>query len=169
VITPARRGRLLATLSTLLTRFPVATTELAGLFPPARAAAACLAERVTPLLEEQVQDGALSTHDPVWKDLVHMLPNLAAASGDFDANGPYLRALAGLGTATLPPSVLGSLPGVGPLFGALSGTSTSNSSLEGIAPHWLGDLTAADFRPDVPCTSQPLPTNLVADPAEAFK
>ncbi len=169
VISPQRRGRLLATLRTLLTRFPSATTELAGLFPPAQAAAACLADRVTPLLEEQVQDGALSTHDPVWKDLVHMLPNLAGASGNFDANGPYLRVLGGLGTGTLPPTALGSLPGVGQLFGALSGTSSANSSLQGIAPQWVGDLTAADFRPDVRCTSQPLPTNLVANPAEAFK
>ena len=31
-------------------------------------------------------------------------------------------------------------------------------SLEGSRPKWVGDLTPSDFRPDVSCTSQKLPT-----------
>ncbi|HET9074209.1 MAG TPA: MlaD family protein [Solirubrobacteraceae bacterium] len=169
VVRPAARGRLIASLSTLLVRFPVVATQLADFFPATAPAARCLATRVTPLLQEQVQDGALSTHDPVWKDLVHMLPNLAGASGNFDGNGPYLRALVGLGSNSVPSSLLGSLPGVGTLLGSIAGTSANNSGLQGTAPQWLGDLTAADFRPNVPCGSQPLPNNLVANPAEAVR
>jgi phospholipid/cholesterol/gamma-HCH transport system substrate-binding protein len=179
VIKPGQRQALISSLDTLLVRFPQALTQTANFFPATKPAADCLADKVTPLLEEQVQDGSLSTDVPVWKDLVHMLPNLAAASGNFDANGPYLRALIGLGNTTVPSTLLGSIPGVGPLVGTiastLTGSSSSSSSSAGTsttasmstAPSWVGDLTAADFRPDVLCSTQTLPTKLVADPADA--
>ena len=32
------------------------------------------------------------------------------------------------------------------------------SSISGARPQWVGDLTSADFRPDVPCSSQALPS-----------
>lgn len=173
VVGPGARQRLISSLTTLLVRFPAVATQLAAFFPATRPAAACLATHVTPLLKEQVQDGSLSTHDPVWKDLVHMLPNLAAASGNFDANGPYLRALVGLGSDSIPTSLLGSIPGVGPLVGSLagaltgSGSTANNTNLQGTSPTWVGDLTSAAFHPEAPCTSQPLATSLVANPAEA--
>jgi virulence factor Mce-like protein len=171
VVKPGARTKLVSSLHTLLAAFPASATKLAELFPPVQAAAECLADKVTPLLEEDVQDGNLSTDEPVWKDLVHMLPSLAAASGNFDANGPYLRALVGLGSDSVPSDLLGSIPGVGKLVGALAGTSATDStdSIQGTAPQWLGDLTSADFDPAASCDTQPLPTNLVADPAEADK
>jgi phospholipid/cholesterol/gamma-HCH transport system substrate-binding protein len=165
-VKPAARGALLSSLTTLLASFPSSLTQLAKFFPPTQAATACLADRIVPLLNETVKDGALSTGDPVWEDLDHMLPGLAGASGDFDANGPYLRVLAGVGSDTLPAGLLGSVPGLGDLVGALAGGSSSTSTLQGISPNWVGDLTATDFRPDVSCTSQPLPTNLVANPSQ---
>jgi hypothetical protein len=30
-------------------------------------------------------------------------------------------------------------------------------TLSGVSPHWIGDLTPADFRPDVPCSTQRVP------------
>jgi phospholipid/cholesterol/gamma-HCH transport system substrate-binding protein len=188
VIKPGQRQLLIGSLHTLLVDFPTILAQTADFFPATKPAADCLAEKVVPLLNEQVQDGSLSTHVPVWKDLVHMLPNLAAASGNFDSNGPYLRALLGVGSASLPTSLLGSLPGAGQLVGTVSntlsntlssvtgGTTTADSSTAAsssgtdsvtTAPTWVGDLTAADFRPDVLCSTQPLPTNLVSNPAEA--
>jgi phospholipid/cholesterol/gamma-HCH transport system substrate-binding protein len=174
VIKPGERQQLLSALHTLLVRTPTVLASTANFFPATKPAADCLADKVTPLLEEQVQDGGLSTGVPVWKDLVHMLPNLAAASGNFDSNGPYLRALIGLGNNSLPSSLLGSIPGVGPLIGTLASTLTGSGSSPaststanvGTAPLWLGDLTASAFRPDVLCSTQPLP-NLVSNPAQA--
>jgi virulence factor Mce-like protein len=167
IITPGQRTQLISSLHTLLVGFPTVLAQTAKFFPATKPAADCLADRVTPLLDEQVQDGSLSTGDPVWKDLVHFLPNLAAASGNFDSDGPYLRALIGLGNNSLPSSELGSDPGVGPLIGTDASTTSGSSDSVSSAPSWVGDLTASDFRPDVSCTSQPLPTNLVANPAEA--
>jgi virulence factor Mce-like protein len=171
VIKPGQRQELVSSLYNLLVRFPTVATRLAKFFPATKPVAQCLAEKVTPLLEETIQDGSLSTGVPVYKDLVHMLPNLAGASGNFDGNGPYLRALTGLGSDSVPSSLLGSIPGVGSLVGTVagtvSGTTSSNDSLQGTAPSWVGDLTSDDFHPEVSCTSQPLPTNLQADPAKA--
>ncbi len=175
VISPGRRTQLISSLHTLLVGIPTVLAKTAKFFPATKPAADCLADRVVPLLNETVKDGSLSTGDPVWKDIVHMLPNLAAASGNFDSNGPYLRALLGVGNNSLPSSVLGSIPGVGPLVGTIASTltgsgsssaSTSSASVS-TAPTWDGDLTASDFRPDVLCSTQTLPTNLVSNPSQA--
>lgn len=178
VVKPGARQKLISSLDTLIVRFPQVLGQTANLFPAAQPVADCLTQEITPLLRETVQDGSLSTGVPVYQDLVHMLPNLAAASGNFDSDGPYLRALIGLGNNSLPSSLLGSDPGVGPLVGTIAGsgpsaatspstpTSPSSASVS-TAPQWVGDLTASDFRPDVLCSSQPLPTNLVSDPADA--
>ena len=32
------------------------------------------------------------------------------------------------------------------------------TALQGARPQWVGDLTPADFRPDVPCTTQKVPS-----------
>jgi phospholipid/cholesterol/gamma-HCH transport system substrate-binding protein len=171
VVKPASRAKLVKSLTSLFVEFPTVATKLAGFFPDTEPAALCLADRVTPLLKEDVQDGSLSTGDPVWKDLVHFLPNLAAASGNYDANGPYLRALVGVGSDSVPSGLLGSIPGVGTLVGTLAGATNSatasTDSLQGTAPSWVGDLTSADFHPEVQCSTSPLPTNLVGDPSQA--
>ncbi len=165
VVAPRRRGPLLSSLKTLLATFPSVLRQLASLFPSTTELTSCLREKVVPLLQEQVQDGALSTHQPVWKELVHFMPNLASASGDFDADGPYTRVLGALGTDSADAGDLGSLPGVGQLIGSLPGNA--NNADQGVSPHWVGDLQASAFRPDVSCTSQPLPTDLSSDPATA--
>jgi virulence factor Mce-like protein len=174
VIKPGQRTQLISSLHTLLVNIPTVLAQTANFFPATKPAADCLSEKVVPLLDETVQDGSLSTGDPVWKDIVHMLPNLSAASGNFDSNGPYLRALIGLDNQSVPSSLLGSVPGVGSLVGTIassltgsSSSSTSSSASVSTAPTWDGDLTASDFRPDVLCSTQPLPTNLVSNPAEA--
>ena len=124
---------------------------------------------MTPALQQQAPDGSLSTGRAVWQDFVHFLPGVAGASGDFDANGPYTRVLAAAGTNTLsngtstpgaPASggllgTIGSVLGLGKVF---STAPPGASALVGARPQWVGDLTSADFRPDVPCTSQALPS-----------
>jgi phospholipid/cholesterol/gamma-HCH transport system substrate-binding protein len=175
IIKPGQRTQLIAALHNFLIGFDTTLGKTADLFPSIGEPAACLAEKVTPLLEEDVQDGSHSTDEPVYKDLLHMLPSLAGASGNYDADGPYLRVLAGLGSDTVSSSILGSVPGVSTLVGSIAGTTESSTSstdsIQGIAPQWVGDLPPSAFRPDVACTdsSDVLPTNLVADPSQADK
>jgi len=72
------------------------------------------------------------------------------ASGSFDANGPYTRFLAGAGADTLSGTFGGQqLVGTAPPGG---------TELQGARPQWVGELTPSAFRPDVPCTSQKLPS-----------
>jgi virulence factor Mce-like protein len=163
VIKPGQRQRLLRSLRTLLASFPQALGELGGLFPVTREVSQCLATRIIPILKDKIDDGALSTGLPVWKEILHMLPSLTSASANYDGNGHYLRVLLGLGSDSLPSGTLGSLPGVGQLVGTVAGAD-GYTTIQGISPHWVGDLPASVFRPDVPCTSQPLMTDLGPTP-----
>jgi hypothetical protein len=97
----------------------------------------------------------------MWQELVHGMVGLASASGNYDANGHYLRILTGLTSLT---GGLGSLPGLGPLVGTLTSTGGSSTSATAVSPHWVGDLAPSDFRPDVPCNSQPFPSSFGATP-----
>jgi virulence factor Mce-like protein len=162
VVAEPERGRVLNALSATFEQFPALLRELATTFVPTEPVTQCLRTHVTPVLDAEVPDGALSTGRPAWQDFVHFLPGIAGASGDFDANGPYTRVLAALGTNTL------SLGGLGkpPLLGSLVGTAPpGGTSILGARPAWVGDLTSADFRPDVPCTTQPVPS--LASPTAA--
>jgi ABC-type transporter Mla subunit MlaD len=157
IVTPARRGPLIGSLKTTFTTFPKVLTQLSGAFPVTKAVTDCLARNVVPVLDSSVQDGSLSTHQPAWKDFLHFLPIIAGASAGFDGDGHLTRTLAGAGNNSLTGGLADTLTGV--LNGAtkLVGISPGGGTLTGAAPHWIGTLTAADFRPDVPCTSQAVP------------
>jgi phospholipid/cholesterol/gamma-HCH transport system substrate-binding protein len=152
VTNPSSRPLLLSSLRTTLVDFPVVLTDIGSLFRYTKPATDCLRTHIVPILEEQVPDGALSTNEPVWKDFVHFLPSLASASGQFDGNGPYIRTLVGAGNNSLQ-SGLSSVPGLGQLVG----TSPGGNQIQGARPQWVGTLTPAAFRPDVPCSKEPLP------------
>jgi hypothetical protein len=169
VVAPAERGRLLTAMKATFQQFPTLLSELGSSFPITKQVSDCLRTHVTPLLEQQVPDGSLSTGRPVWQDFVHFLPGVAGASSGFDGNGPYTRVLAAAGTNTLsgggsPPGgtttggLLGTLAGVLGLGKVFATAPPGGSALVGASPHWVGDLTSSDFRPDVPCTSQALPS-----------
>jgi virulence factor Mce-like protein len=163
VVAPAARGRLIASLKTTFQEFPSLLSQLGGLFPITKSVTDCLRTHVTPTLLAKVPDGQLSTGNPVWQEFVHFLPRIAGASGNFDANGHWIRYLAGAGTNTLN---LGSLPLVGQLLSTgtpLPGGATG--SIQGYSPAWVGDLTASAFRPDVECSTQPLPSFASLGPA----
>jgi hypothetical protein len=86
----------------------------------------------------------------VWQDFDHFLGGVAGASASFDADGPYTRFLAGAGTNTLSGT-----------FGGQQLVATApagGTELQGARPQWVGTLTPAAFRPDVPCTTQKLPS-----------
>lgn len=150
ILAPGSRGPLLAALSTTFQEFPSILTQLASAFPVTKQITDCLRTHVLGVLTKQVPDGGLSTGRPVLQDFLHFLPNLAGATGSFDGDGPYTRFLAGGGTNSLSGTPFGQR-----LF---STAPPGSETLEGVRPHWVGDLTPSDFRPDVPCTSQPVPS-----------
>ncbi len=165
IISPAKRGPLLTALRATLTQFPSILTQLASAFPVTKEVADCLQTHLVPLFNEQVPDGSLSTGRPVWQDFVHFLPNVAGATGSFDANGYYTRVLVGAGNNTLSGGLLGTITNLLGVVTNLVGIDPGGAPLSGARPTWVGPPTPADFRPDVPCTSQTLPS--LASPAAA--
>jgi virulence factor Mce-like protein len=159
VLGPMERGHLLLSLKATFEQFPAVLSDLAQAFPVTKQVSDCLRTHVTPVLKETVPDGSLSSGRPVWQDFVHFLPGVGGASASFDANGPYTRVLAAAGnnTISIPGAGTGGL--LGGLLGTLVGTGPpGGGSLLGARPEWVGTLTSSDFRPDVPCSTQALPS-----------
>jgi virulence factor Mce-like protein len=149
VLAPAERGSLLRSLRATFTQLPTILTQLARAFPIGHRVTSCFITHIIPILVQKVPDGSLSTGGTVLQDFMHFLPGLAGASGSFDGDGPYTRFLAGAGPNTL----TGSFDG-----GVVSTSPPGGGSIAGARPHWFGDLQSNDFRPDVPCASQKLPS-----------
>jgi phospholipid/cholesterol/gamma-HCH transport system substrate-binding protein len=163
VVSPAERGPLLTSLKATFEQFPSILRQLAIVFPITKQVTDCLQTHVLPVLTSKVPDGALSTGEPVWQDFLHFLPGVAGATGSFDGNGPWTRALLGAGTDSLSGGALGKIPLLGPLVGA---APPGNTTLLGARPAWVGTLKASDFRPDAPCATQKVPS-LVSPTAPA--
>jgi len=143
VVAPAERGRLLDTLKTTFVEFPSTLRQLGTAFPVTKAVTDCLRTHVTPVLTSQVPDGSLSTGRPVWQDFVHFIVGLSSAVQNFDGNGYWIRSILGTGTNTAS-------------VGRLLSSGESVPGIQGSSPHWVGDLTPSDFRPDASCSSQPV-------------
>jgi hypothetical protein len=143
VVAPAERGRLLETLKTTFVEFPSTLRQLGTAFPVTKAVTDCLRTHVTPVLTSQVPDGSLSTGRPVWQDFVHFIVGLASAVQNFDGNGYWIRSILGSGNNSAS-------------VGTLLSSGASVPRIQGSSPHWVGDLTASDFRPDALCSSQPV-------------
>ncbi|MGI8921333.1 MAG: MlaD family protein [Solirubrobacteraceae bacterium] len=157
LVAPAERRRLVIALRAAFTQLPTLVNRLGSLFPVAGPLTKCVVTHAVPLLSSVVPDGSLSTGRPAWEDFVHALVGLASQGQNFDANGYTMRYLAGLGTATLS---TGSLPVIGQLVG--TGSSAPLQS----RPVWLGAGSTPPLRPDLPCSTQPLPNlNVPAGPA----
>jgi phospholipid/cholesterol/gamma-HCH transport system substrate-binding protein len=149
VLAPAERASLLTSLRATFKQLPNILTQLASAFPIGQKLTSCFVTHIIPILVQHVPDGSLSSGGTVLQDFMHFLPGLAGASGNFDGDGPYTRFLIGAGDNTLAGSFHGGVVGTPPPGGG---------SVEGARPHWIGDLQPSDFRPDVPCSSQKLPS-----------
>ncbi len=155
ILAPTPRAELLSTLRATFVEFPGILTQLASAFPITKQVSDCLQTHIIPTFNSIVPDGSLSSGRPVWQDFVHFLPGVAGATGSFDGNGYYTRALAGAGSNSVTGGLLPSLPLIGQLVGS---APPGGGSLLGARPSWVGDLTPSDFRPDVPCATQTLPS-----------
>lgn len=120
--------------------------RLTELFPLAEDVTECVRTQVVPTLNMEVPDGATSTGDPAWLDIVHAFTGLTGASPTFDGNGVSTRAGVTQGEASL-----GNIaPGLGEFVGG-------GPDIQGVRPTWLGYGVEPPYRPDQPCASQALP------------
>ena len=110
--------------------------ELLGLLTPVTE---CVRTNALPTLEKSVDDGALSTGQPVYRDFLDSIVGLASASQNFDGNGTAVRYHAGFGDEMVS---LGS-HNPEPLVGLTS------QPILGSRPRYTG--VQPPFRPDVPC------------------
>jgi hypothetical protein len=142
-VRPNELPRLVSNLKPGLLRLPTLNARLGVLFPLVTPVTDCLSKRVSPVLYSKLNDGKLSTGQPIWQELAHSLVGLSSASQDFDGNGPAVR----LQVAGNQGVVLG---------GALSGLAPSGPLL-GSRPTWLGPGVVPPYRPDQPCRGQTAP------------
>lgn len=140
--------RLLRTLAPTINRLPTFERRQIPLFGYVEPVSACVADKVTPVLDAKLQDGALSTGRPVWQDLLHGFTNGAGVMQNLDGNGPYLRYEGGLSEQTFS---TGDVPGAGTLAGI------SAQPLLGVRPVWNGP-TPPSFHPEADCRTQAVPS-----------
>jgi phospholipid/cholesterol/gamma-HCH transport system substrate-binding protein len=124
--------------------------DLAALLAQVTPVTDCVRDRALPVLTTPLEDGALSTGQPAWLELLHGMVGLASASQGFDGNGPSVRYMAGFGEQLVS---TGRLPGTGQLLGL------TPVPVEGARP--APPASKPPFRPDAECRRQE-PVNLEA-------
>ncbi|MFL5912657.1 MAG: MlaD family protein [Gaiellaceae bacterium] len=140
---PAILNQLDPTLSSLSTLVPQLKGILGGLTPITE----CLRKNALPTLESPVDDGPLSSGEPVYRELLYAAVGLAGGSQDFSGDGPIVRYHAGFGDQTVS---TGKVPGAdGPIFGLTS------TPILGSRPKFDNHLPP--FMPSVPCETQKRP------------
>lgn len=147
LVEPGVRERTISGLRTTFLDLPTLVVRMASLFPTVKPLSDCLRTHITPVFNAVIDDGALSTGDPVWKDFAHGLVGLASASQNFDANGYAIRYEFGTSGSTFSTDPL-------PGFGRLTGQSSGQLMARPIRP---ADGEPPPIRRDVSCASQPQP------------
>lgn len=109
-----------------------------------RPVAKCLNQNLLPILDSVVPDGSLTTNLKVYEELGDTFTGLGASTTSFDANGPWVRYLAGVGNQAISTTDAG---------GTVSGTT--EAPVRGSTPAPVG---APPLRPDVPCETQGVPS-----------
>jgi ABC-type transporter Mla subunit MlaD len=150
---PRALPALLDELRPVTANLPPLEARLAPLFPLVTSVSRCVSHNVVPTMNMVAPDGANSTGQPIWKDLLHAFASYAGLASDFDGNGSTVRLGVALGEA----SVTGAIPGLGNVVGI-------SPKIEGYNPVWLGYGVNPPWRPDQPCDQQNLP-NLGAEAA----
>jgi phospholipid/cholesterol/gamma-HCH transport system substrate-binding protein len=146
LLTPSELPALIAdgtpAVRSLASAAPTAIVTFAGL----RAPTSCLLHDALPTLNTPIDDGALSTGQPNYRELLYGLTGLSSASRDFDGNGFATRYYAGFGDELL------TTP-----FGSPSGRLFALADQPIIGSRPRKPDQPPPLRPDVPCTQNALP------------
>lgn len=143
---PAEAPALARDLEPGLAALRTSTPLLATLFRGVTPVAGCVRDVIVPTLRATVPDGALTTGQPAWLELLHLGVSLASASQNFDGNGPYARFHAGYGDDVVS---LGDTTGPTRTF--------ATRDITGSRPGWLGPGREPPFRPDAACADARIP------------
>jgi ABC-type transporter Mla subunit MlaD len=109
-----------------------------------RPVAKCVSDNILPILNSVVPDGDLTTNLKVYEELGDTFTGLGASTTNFDANGPWVRYLLGLGNQLIT-------------------TNDGGGTVQAVAENPpVGSTptptTYPPLRPDVPCETQPVPS-----------
>ena len=122
--------------------------ELEGSLPEllrlVRRVSQCTSDNVLPVLNTNVDDGALSTHQPVWQDLIHGAQGLLSSQQNFGGDGYSTRFSFGLDK-----TVVATRTGVADLV------QLGDEPIVGARPRWTPGHQPP-YKPDVPCETQPV-------------
>jgi virulence factor Mce-like protein len=146
LVRPRALPALLTDLPPVLSDLPSLEGRLGTLFSYSTPVTDCISTHIVPTLDMKIHDGANTTGDPVYLDLMHLFTGLTSVSSAVDANGGTLR----LGLTTGDRIVDTVFPGLGQVVGRLP-------NADGVRPVWLGAAVNPPYRPDQPCASQALP------------
>ncbi|MHB8689987.1 MAG: MlaD family protein [Solirubrobacteraceae bacterium] len=159
VVQPTELPRLLDRLAPVTATLPQLEQRLRTLFGYTAQVTGCINTHVVPVLNSRIQDGASTTGDPAWLDLLHALTGLTSASTSVDGNGGTFRVGVAFGASELQ----GVIPGIGKIVGQL------DPGVQGVRPIWLGYGVDPAYRPDQQCVAQPLPhLNAESGPAPSW-
>ena len=116
-----------------------------------RKLASCFNEVVNPWSRQTINDPATPASGQIYEELGYGLTGIASESRSGDANGPYIRVMAGGGTNTvvLPDSIQEG-------GGTVDAVGLTPLPLEGAIPTIQSSLKTP-FRPDVRCETQEAP------------
>jgi phospholipid/cholesterol/gamma-HCH transport system substrate-binding protein len=154
LIRPAELPRLLDQLDPAILSLAQLEPQLAQLLGLLNPVTECVRTNVVPTLKKPVDDGELSTGQPVYRELLSSLVGLASGSQNFDGNGTALRYHAGFGDETVSLGKNNPEPAIG----------LTSQPILGSRPQYTG--VRPPLRPDVPC-GQNEPPNLKAATASA--
>lgn len=132
LVAPGALPRLSQALGPALRGTAAVETPLGTLLQRLEPTARCLSHNVVPVLDAKLDDGKLSTGQPVWRELLHAAPGLASAGGNFDGAGHWIRYYAGVGDD----SVATALPSVDDVLATLS-----PEPVVGARPRWTPGRT----------------------------
>lgn len=159
IVQPGELPSLLGKLAPVTSQLPTLEHRLHPLFGYTSQVTNCISTHVIPVLDSKIEDGANTTGDPAWLDLLHGVTGFTSASTSFDGNAGTFRAGLAFGATALQ----GVVPGLGTFVGQL------DNQVEGVRPVWLGYGVEPPYRPDQPCAKQALPNlNAESGPAPAW-
>jgi hypothetical protein len=157
LLAPSVAPVLLRELSPALSSLRTLETTLPNLLNQVTPVGQCVSSKIVPVLDQPVDDGKLSTGQPVWQELVRYPVGLTSAAQNFGGNGYGVRYSFGLSEQ---------------LLGTFLGTpdnllSIGSTPLVGARPAYVPGQQPP-MEPNVDCRTQPL-TSLAAQsiPASA--
>jgi virulence factor Mce-like protein len=159
LLSPSVAPVLLRDLSPALSSLDLLERRLPALLHLVTPVGRCVAQKVVPVMDQPVNDGRLSTGQPVWQELARYPVGLTSSAQNFAGNGYGVRYSFGL-SEQLVGTNLGSVDNLLML-------GPKNDPLIGARPAYVPG-SQPPLAPNADCTAQPL-TSLAASNAPAPK